>query len=214
MRRILAVVAIALAICLFLTGCRPLVETEETTISLYATFYPIYALTDALITKVPNVQLHCLVQPQDGCLRSYALSDWDIYMLASSADAVIMGGRGLESFENTLFSWENQGPAVAAVLYNLELYNQSDGDNSDDESSHLDGANPHLYMSLDGASQIIESIAASLMSVDPDYSHVYNSNAEIAIGAIEDVKDQIGDHERFLRNACDIDERSARLSGA
>ena len=95
MRRILSIASIAIAAMLALSACAPLVPEEASEISVYATFYPLYALTDALMDGVPNASLHCLVQPQDGCLRSYTLSDWDAALLASSADAVIAGGRGL-----------------------------------------------------------------------------------------------------------------------
>lgn len=168
---------IMLVICIILSGCSPIVEPDEN-IRLYATFYPIYALTDRLMDGIPNTELHCLVQPQDGCLRKYQLSDWDIYLLGSSADGVIMGGRGLESFESTLFSLEESGPAVSAVLYNLDLYNQDEEAGTDEDASHLAGANPHLYMSVDGAKMISESIAATLMSFDPDYSEKYSENTE------------------------------------
>lgn len=178
-RRIAAAIGLMLALALCLTGCRPLVENTPEALSLYATFYPIYALTDAVAHGVPDMELHCLVQPQDGCLRNYQLSDWDLYLLAGGADAVVMGGRGLESFESALFSWGNRGPAVSAVLYNLELYNQMDAANGEQES-HLSGANPHLYMSLEGAAQIVDSISATLISLDPDYGELYIQNAESA----------------------------------
>ncbi|MBQ3423728.1 MAG: hypothetical protein IJH38_00820, partial [Clostridia bacterium] len=107
--------------CMLLTSCRRLVPEEEETISVYASFYPIYALADGVTRSVPDVELHCLVQPQDGCLRSYQLSDWDLALLKRGADAVISGGRGLESFEDALFTLGKEGPAVSAVLYNIDL---------------------------------------------------------------------------------------------
>lgn len=185
LRRAVAIALVFLAVAALLAGCGRLVP-EKDSISVYATFYPIYALTDAVMADVPDAELHCLVQPQDGCLRSYALSDWDISLLASGADAVIAGGRGLESFEQTLFSWGEEGPAVSAVLYNLELYNQGEGVGGDSEAeSHLTGANPHLYMSIEGAKEIVESISASMISLDPQYSDTYIQNAEAASGQLD-----------------------------
>jgi len=183
--------AVALALALFaltsaLSGCRRLVQDEEAPISVYATFYPIYALTDAVMQGVPDAALHCLTQPQDGCLRAYQLSDWDAALLERGADAVIAGGRGLESFESTLFGWGESGPAIAAVLYNLELYEgqqKADGEGQ----SHLQGPNPHLYMSLEGAKHIVESISAMMVSMDPDYSQRYIANSQAAIGALDDL---------------------------
>lgn len=183
-----------LLLALMLAGCRPLVADDEKPLNIYATFWPIYALTDALMADVPDASLHCLVQPQDGCLRAYPLSDWDAYML-SSADAVICGGRGLESFESLLFQLGDSGPAVSAVLYNLELA-EGEGD-GDREDAHWDGANPHLYMSVDGAKEMIESIAAALMTLDPKYAEQYAANedaAEAALDALaEDMRAAAGD---------------------
>jgi ABC-type Zn uptake system ZnuABC Zn-binding protein ZnuA len=128
------------------------------------------------------------VQPQDGCLRAYQLSDWDAALLIRGADAVISGGRGLESFESTLFSWGEGGPAVSAVLYNLELYDppqRVDGE----AHPHFQGSNPHLYMSLDGAAHIVESISATLVSLDPDYSERYIRNSAVAVEALRELLD-------------------------
>ena len=66
---------------------------------LCATFYPFYALTALLVDGRPDAALSCLVQPQDGCLRDYALSDWDLYHAGRRQTLVVAGGRGLESFE-------------------------------------------------------------------------------------------------------------------
>lgn len=183
-------VAALLVLALALSGCHPLVEDGPKTLTVYATFYPIYALTEPVVREVPDLTLHCLTQPQDGCLRSYALSDWDIYML-SSADAVIMGGRGLETFESTLFGLGDRGPAVSALLYNLELINNTRLSHADSESeSHLDGPNPHLYMSIDGAKEIVESAAAMMQTLDPDYDQIYIDNAAKACDALDALREQ------------------------
>ena len=184
MRRAVILALITLALASMLSGCKPLVQEPDGSISVYATFYPIYALTDAVMREVPDAQLHCLTQPQDGCLRAYQLSDWDAALLTRGADAVICGGRGLESFETTLFGMGEGGPAVSAVLYNLELYEGQKY--ADDEAyPHIQGANPHLYMSLEGAKQIVESIGATMVSLDPVYSERYIDSAQAAISALD-----------------------------
>jgi ABC-type Zn uptake system ZnuABC Zn-binding protein ZnuA len=188
LRRAFTMALLLLVLTCALSGCKPLVQEEAGQISIYATFYPIYALTDAVMQNVADASLHCLVQPQDGCLRAYQLSDWDVALLTRGADAVIAGGRGLESFENTLFSWGESGPAVSAVLYNLELYEPQqrvDGE----AHSHFQGPNPHLYMSLDGAAHIVESISATMVSLDPDYSELYIRNSARAVEALRALLD-------------------------
>ena len=184
MHRVVTLALLLLVLMSALCGCRPLVQDEAGPISVYATFYPIYALTDVVMRDVPDAALHCLVQPQDGCLRAYQLSDWDAALLIRGADAVISGGRGLESFESTLFSWGEGGPAVSAVLYNLALYEPQQRVDGETQS-HFQGPNPHLYMSLDGAAHIVESISATLVSLDPDYSEQYISNSARAVRALK-----------------------------
>ena len=187
-RRWLALGLVIAMACMCLTACSPLIEDDEETLDVYATFFPIYMLTEPLMRGIPNAQLHCLVQPQDGCLRSYQLSDWDIYLLATSADAVIAGGRGLETFESTLFGLGENGPAVSAILYNLELYNRRVSHAQDETDSHIVGLNPHLYMSIDGARQMVESAGAMLMTFDPKYQGLYGVNIESTMTALDDLE--------------------------
>lgn len=127
MRRLGLFFLLLAALAIMLSACAPLVESAETqrTWQIYATFYPIYALTSLVTEDIEALETHCLVQPQDGCLRDYALSEWDLYMLLQ-ADVVVSGGRGLESFESTLQSLGDNGPVVVFANYNYELYNQDD----------------------------------------------------------------------------------------
>ena len=184
-------IAAVLALMLALSGCTPLVEDSPEALTVCATFYPIYALTEPLTEGVPDLTLRCLVQPQDGCLRSYSLSDWDLYLL-SSADAVIAGGRGLESFESMLFAMGDKGPAVSTLLYNLELQNSTrERHDTSEEDSHLNGPNPHLYMSVDGAKRIVESAAAMLQTLDPRFAQTYVDNEERAMERLDALEAQM-----------------------
>ena len=186
-------------ICLFLltaivlSACRPLVEEEgPEELVVYATFYPIYALSERIFEEIPSMELHCLVQPQDGCLRNYALSDWDLYLLAYSADAVIEGGRGLESFSSTLTAMGESGPAVVTAMLNMELYNNDEEtSDSDEETSHLIGPNPHYYLSLEGAEYILEAIALYMSELDPDYSEMYFSNLDAALEEVGTLRETV-----------------------
>ena len=192
MRRFGLFLLLLAALATTLTACAPLVEKAPEEAQIYATFYPFYALTALLTEDIDAQRLSCLVQPQDGCLRDYALSDWDLYLL-SGADLVVAGGRGLESFESTLQSLGSSGPAVALTLYNTELYNQNQADEAsdDEESSHLDGPNPHLYMRIDGARYIVEGVAAALMELFPQYADQVGDNLEAAAARLDELARQM-----------------------
>ena len=177
-------IALLLSTCLLagaLSGCGlhagEEASTEPVTLSIYATFYPLYALTVLIADGVPDLQVNCLAQPMDGCLRSYSLSDWDLALLMQSADAVIAGGRGLEAFESTLYALGEGSPAVTSVLYNLELATVQPA-NETGEDSHWTDKNPHIYMTIDGAIAIAERIAANLAVLDPEYGDLYAKNLE------------------------------------
>lgn len=181
-----------LALCLLITmlaGCNEKEEAGEAhVLSIYASFYPIYALSEMVTNGVPDLALHTLVQPQDGCLRAYDLSDWDSALL-SSADALIMGGEGLESFADALTA--SGALAAAQVLPGVELMD-IEAENADAEiHPHWKGANPHAYMSIDGAIAIAGRIANSMSMFDPENGSLYRDNYERTQAALETTRTNI-----------------------
>lgn len=167
-------------LALLLSGCAPEIEQVEETEQIYASFYPIYALSGLVLEDVPGIRLKCLVQPQDDCLRLYDLSDWDASVLAYDADAIIIGGSGLESFESALYTFGDGGPAVITATYGLSLFN-ADGDAGvDGNTGHLSDANPHLYMSITGARSMLGVIAGALEELYPDRADEIAANAQRA----------------------------------
>lgn len=166
--------ALILFCMLSLSSCAPIVDAPEPELNVYATFYPIYALAEMIAKDVPGIEIHCLVQPQDECLRSYQLSDWDLYLLNYSADGVLAGGRGLEGYSGTLEALSEHAFFLSEVLYGLELCqfdNPSDGD-----ENHFSGENPHLYLSVSGAIDILDSITATLSVIDSAHADQYETN--------------------------------------
>ena len=191
MKRLISTMLL-LALCLSLSACKrdESAQNEEETqnISIYATFYPIYALSEMIVDGVPDVTLHCLVQPQDGCLRDYQLSDWDLALLTRGAGAVIAGGRGLESFESSLTSLGESGPAVSTLMYNMELKQVTAANVEEDSESHWADANPFIYMDVDGAIELCQRIAAHMGTLDPKYQEEYSANYESTKTRLEDLK--------------------------
>lgn len=193
--------ALLALLCLPLSACSRQEAAPETVsgdLSVYASFYPIYAMADLILDGVDGVNLHCLVQPQDGCLRSYQISDWDLALLAS-ADAVIAGGRGLESFESLLYALGEDGPAVSAVLYDMDLVNQRAANTSDDADSHWLEDNPHIYMDVDGAKEIAGRIAATMKLIDPEHEAAYDQNLQAAESKLDALKNELDSTLEHLR---------------
>ena len=152
-----------------LAGCAPKMDTMDETEQIYTSFFPIYALTGLVVEDIPELQVKCFVQPQDDCLRLYDLSDWDASVLAYDADAVVIGGNGLESFESALYTFGDNGPAIINATYSLKLFNQDGESAVEGDSGHLYDANPHMYMSVSGAREMINVIAPALAELYPEY---------------------------------------------
>ena len=187
MKKIKRCLALLLALAaLLLSGCSPMAGVPEDT-RVMASFYPLYALALNLVKDVPALTLGCLVQPQAGCPRSYQLSDWDAALIAGQ-DALIVGGRGLESFETAL-KGAASGPVVLTALGGLTLYNS--GEAASEESSHLAGDNPWLFLSVPGAMEMCISIAAGMAQLDEPYADIYMDNLSEYLARLEDLADDM-----------------------
>ena len=185
MRRCVRNAAALLALLTLLTGCakspREATEVPSDTV-VYAASYPLYALTDLVIGDCEGFQLHCLIAPQDGCLRRYTLSDWDRSLLVNGANVVIAGGCGLESFDEELESLASEHFALIEVLPGLELLDQGGAG----EESHFEGENPHLYLSREGCREMLLVLSDALGALYPEASDAFHENAQKALEALSE----------------------------
>ena len=161
---------------MMLTGCHSLMTGEDALPTKYvsATFYPLYALTVNITKDVPALSVSCLTQPQDGCIRSYQLSDWD-WAVASNQDVILLGGRGLEAFESTLMQLPTR-PILISVLEGAALRIEDSGNADDENTSHFIGENPWSFLSVAGAMEISLAIAADMAEVDELFAQKYHEN--------------------------------------
>jgi ABC-type Zn uptake system ZnuABC Zn-binding protein ZnuA len=157
--------ALFMTVALLLTGCAPEISLTENVQQIYASFYPIYALSSLVLDEIPGIRLKCLVQPQDDCLRLYELSDWDASVISYDADCIIIGGNGLESFENTVYSFGSNGPAVISATDSSDPYEYQIVENAGTNTGHLTGKNPDLYMSVTGAMEMVQTINTSIKTL-------------------------------------------------
>ncbi len=178
---------------LLLTGCHPLMEGEDALETKYvtATFYPLYSLAVNIVKDVPALSLSCLTQPQDGCIRSYSLSDWD-YSTLMAQDAVIFGGRGLESFEGTLAQLTD-GPILLSALEGAHLRIEDSGDSDDENTAHFVGENPWTFMSVAGAMEISIAIAGDMAVIDEMFAEKYHENLTEYLDRLEALISQMSD---------------------
>lgn len=177
-----------LCAALCIAGCKREEGKKVEDLNVSATFYPVFAITSMIVKDVPDLRLNCVVQPQDGCLRDYSLSDWDL-SLFSASDAVILGGHGLESFESTLSALGENGPATASIFSGAETRLTARDEIGGE--SHWAGENPFVYMTIDGAIDAAGRAEAALATFDPRYEAEYRRNLEAAEASLEALRAEI-----------------------
>ena len=180
----------ALLIPLMLTGCTRLVPEETSVTRIYATVYPLYALTNAIADGCDNVTVSCLEAPTAGCMRSYSLSDWDIALLESAADGVLAFGSGFEADISALESLSETYFWLGETLSGQELYTFEDDPDAETDD-HFTGTDPFVYLSVDGTEAITRSAASMLITLDPDNAAVYTENEEKLLQQISELKESV-----------------------
>ena len=166
-----------------LPGCAPAQEEEDAAFELRhitAISRPIYAVARNIVSDIPDVLLDILIQPQDGCLRTYNLSEWDA-ILISQTDALVIGGRGFEAFEAALEEMVN-GPLIISLMANTELIRN--GEMASEEANHFEGENPWLFLSTGGAQTMAEGFTELITTIDATHEAIYHENLSDFIGRL------------------------------
>lgn len=147
--------------------------------------YPVYSLTQKIIQGIPDIDVVCLIQPQDRYLHSYTLSDWDAVIIAT-ADIVIIGGNGLESFGSTLYDLGDTGPIVISCTNSNELSTFKSINRG-----YPDHINPYVFLCTRGIESMLRSIAFGMETCDPDHADQYRNNLDKALQEVEAARDEI-----------------------
>ncbi|MDD2715363.1 MAG: metal ABC transporter substrate-binding protein [Candidatus Wallbacteria bacterium] len=166
---------ISLALFWLFNSCRPVGATGE--ISILASFYPIYIMARNITDGVPGVKLSNLTQPVTGCLHDYALSTNDMKKI-SGARVLLVNGAGMESFLDNVL---RQFPSLTVIEASkgAELIKSGNG------------LNPHVWLSLDGASAEVANLAAGLASLDQEHADQYKTNAANYLAKLQTLKSRM-----------------------
>lgn len=137
-------------------------------IEILTSFYPMYVSTLNVVGDTPGVEVTCLTPPFVGCLHDYSLTPGDLKKIAQ-ADLFITNGAGMESFIDKAVK---QSPS-------LNIIEASQG------IPPMFEDNPHIWVSISGAIQQVENIAAGLAKTDPAHAEEYRKNAAAYVAKLE-----------------------------
>ena len=175
--------ALFLAVLLLFSssGCAKRAADREENFSIVASFYPMYIMLLNITDGVEGVQVHVMAQQHTGCLHDYQLQNSDMQEL-TQADVFVINGAGMESFLNRVTTQLPNLPVITASEGIPLLEEDHDhGDNHDHEEDHEEGeeeGNPHVWVSIHGAQEEVETITRGLMELDPEHAREYRQNAD------------------------------------
>lgn len=168
-------VCLFVTLALFLSACQgqtpPAQEATGKTLTIAASFYPIYVATVNIAGDIPGVKVVNLTQPTTGCLHDYHLKPDDLKTL-SEAQILVVNGAGMESFLDKAVTQQPDLKIVDASK-DIPLIKGEDGDN------------PHVWVSVSNAIRQVENIRLQLAAIDPDHAAQYSANAAAYIERLE-----------------------------
>lgn len=162
-----------LCLLLLLSACGGGQETEEDTLQLVASTYPVYLFTQAVVQGAEGVEVAQLITEELSCIHDYTLTVTDMKAI-EKADVLLLNGAGLEEFMSDALAQTEA--AVLSCADGVELLPSIEEEGEED---------PHFWMSPLQASAMVGTIAQGLAQLDPGQADLYLSNAAAAQERLE-----------------------------
>lgn len=191
-------------ILLLFSGCsQKAAATQEETLHIVATTYPMYVLTCAVTAGSDHVSVGRLNTGQVSCLHNYTLTVSDMRQL-ETADLLVLNGAGLEEFMHQAL--ERLTAVQVDCSVNIDLlesdghthHEEGDHHNHDHESEH----DPHYWMDPRNLSTAADTIAHALSAIDPEQDILYLKNAEIMSAQLKAAYSQWQEELSGISNPC------------
>ncbi|HHY19868.1 MAG TPA: zinc ABC transporter solute-binding protein [Firmicutes bacterium] len=135
-----------------------------------------------------NVEIHTLITGLE-TPHTYSPRPSDTLAL-NKADAFIGIGLGLESWlEPLIESSRNKNLSIYYLSDNVTLIDE-DINNNEHIDTHHHHQNPHIWLSLSNAKQMVVSLSLILSRLDPENKDYYNKNSVAYISQLKKLKEK------------------------
>ncbi len=142
------------------------------TLSVTASFYPMYTAALQVVGDTQGVEVRCLTQPATGCLHDYQLSPAERSLLEET-DVLLLNGVGAEAFlENTLAALTELDTVDTSVGLVLE-----EDEHEHEYEGHTHARNEHIWMNPTYYVHQVAAIRDALCAADPAHAAAYTHNA-------------------------------------
>ena len=172
--------------------------TNDDTLNIVTSFYPLYISTINIAKDIPNVTVTNMTKSQTGCLHDYQLTPQDLKTL-ENADILVVNGAGMESFLDGIISQYPNLQIINATegldLLEDDTHSHDDHDHDHDEHSEDDGHdheyNAHVWVSVTGNIEEVKNISSQLENLDPENKDAYEANTDTYVSKLEDLKNEM-----------------------
>jgi len=170
MKRLLSL----LCVLLLLTGCTPAAPTQEDTLTITATTYPVYLFARAVTQDIPGVTVERLDTGSVSCLHDYTLSVNDMKKIERT-DVLALSGAGLEDFmSDALAITDAHVIDCSAGIELLPATGHHDHDGHDHDHGHFD---PHYWMDPMRAQTMVDNLYLGFSDILPEHTALLYSNS-------------------------------------
>ncbi|TGE33666.1 metal ABC transporter substrate-binding protein [Desulfosporosinus sp. Sb-LF] len=160
-------------------GSSSVTNSTEKSITIAASFYPMYIFALNVAKDMPNVNVIDMTKPTAGCLHDYAATPADMKNL-EGAKVLITNGAGMESFMDK----------ITGQMPNLKIVDSSKGIPLIKGAGDV-GDNPHVWVSISNAIVQVKNIGDQLSSLDPTNAPKYKENTNEYVKKLEVERDKM-----------------------
>ena len=189
-----------ITISLLFIGCNNNVDsnkTNEDTLNIVTSFYPLYISTINITKDIPNVTVTNMTKSQTGCLHDYQLTPQDLKTL-EKADILVINGAGMESFlDSIILQYPNLQIVDATEGLSLleddtHSHDEHDHENEDSvDEDHDHEYNAHVWVSVTGNIDEVKNISSQLENLNPENKEAYETNTNTYVSKLEELKNEM-----------------------
>jgi len=172
--------AFLLCICLMLSGCASQqAPSEDNTLHILASTYPIYLFTKTLTDGVDGVEVTQLIDETVSCLHDYTLTVPDMKAI-EKADIIILNGADFEAFMEDALVQTNA--VTIDCSEGINLLSATGHEHHDHQDDHHHGHfDPHYWLSKEAGLVMLNNILYGLSELDESHRDAYHENFSAAV---------------------------------
>ncbi len=160
------------------------VSEDEDTVTVVASFYPVYTAALQVAQGSGGVSVHCLTPPSSGCLHDHQLSPSERVTL-QKAELLLLNGGGAEEFLEPLL------PQLTATVVNTSakvLPEEACEEHEHHEHDHAH--NEHVWMAPALYTEQVLAICEALCAADQANEALYRQNTARYVSEISKITEE------------------------